>query len=410
MLKPYQLWIPIVACATVLAAARPVAADKPLGGFNAAELKSIIPALKKNDMIGLSERHPNGQFKAMTLAIRIKAPREVVFDIFQNPKNFYYLSTLFKENEVLQRHGNSLVYSWASRHKLFSFTGMNQIDLYPPRRIDVSFVKSTIGSGGFRFLFYPDGEKHSIVVLSGKLDVKSSEWLIRYLIGGNPAMRQAMNVAIGIVVMKGLKALAERLARNKGPKKHKTKGTANGEVKLLSSKELASLGLLIKRGSVVITRSVKGGKMSQATVIQRVSAPAAKLIYAVGTPEYYEKMIKAVSDIEVHSKTAQTTDFSWKLGFSIFGIESKNRMSFSPDGIKVQGIDGDLDGAVWRWQIMPQGKSHSVVAYHGYADISKAAYILSKTMKREPYLEHGFMAGSNMVMLDAIRRTVEKLK
>ncbi|MBW2277868.1 MAG: hypothetical protein JRF63_10270 [Deltaproteobacteria bacterium] len=51
-----------------------------------------------------------------------------------------------------------------------------------------------------------------------------------------------------------------------------------------------------------------------------------------------------------------------------------------------------------------------MVAYHGYADIQKAGYILKKTYKREPYLEHGIIAGSNMVMIRAVRKRLSKKK
>ena len=138
-------------------------------------------------------------------------------------------------------------WSWASRHKLFSFTGINTIALFPPRRADVAFTKSNIGSGSFTFNFYEDGKNHTIVVLSGILDVESSEWLIRFLVGGNPAMREAMNVAIGTLIIKGMKSLAEKMARGKKLAKHRTRGKAGGTMRIVSSSELKRLAPLLVR-------------------------------------------------------------------------------------------------------------------------------------------------------------------
>ena len=76
--------------------------------------------------------------------------------------------------------------------------------------------------------------------------------------------------------------------------------------------------------------------------------------------------------------------------------------------VLVEAYEGDLAGASWRWQIVPVDAQHSVVAYHGYADISKAGYIMEKTYNREPYLEHGIVAGSNMVMLRAVRNKLKQ--
>ncbi len=378
-----------------------------VGGLSAAELKSIVPLFNHYGIVGLTETSQNGSPKAMTLAVRIDTSRKKAFDVFSNPENFSYISRLFKENKVLQKHDNSKAYSWASRHKWFSFVGTNSISLFPPRRIDVSIVKSTIGSGNFRLLFYEDGPNRCILVLSGIVEVDSSEWLIRYLVGGNPSMRLAMNAAIGIVIIKGVKAMAERAATGKPMAKHITRGKRDGPLKAVRKDHLAALGPLLNRGSVMLTASVKRGRLSQATVIQKVKAPGKKFLVAAGTPEFYSKVIKAISNITIHEQTAQATEFSWTIGFSIFGLTSRNRLSFAEDGVVIEGLNGDLSGALWRWQINDNGPDECIVAYHSWADMNTTPFILKKSVKAEPYLEHGFMVGSNMVMLRAIKRIVE---
>ncbi|MCP4601546.1 MAG: hypothetical protein GY847_13710 [Proteobacteria bacterium] len=378
-----------------------------VGGFSAAELKSILPILKQYGSISLAETLPDGSPKAMTLALRINAPRKEAFKVFENPENFSYISRLFRENKILQKHDGSTAYSWASRHKWFSFVGTNIIALYPPRRIDVSITKSSIGSGDVRMLFYEDGPDHSIFVMSGIIDVQSSEWLIRYLIGVNPAMRLAMNVAIGLVVVKGVEAMAKRAAAGKPLGKHITKGKRKGPLKPLNKGQLDALRPLLNRGAVVLTKSVKHGRLSQATVIEKVKAPGKKFLVAAATPEFYSKMVKAISDINVHERTKQATEFSWTIGFSIFGLTSRNRLTFTPDGVLIEGLNGDLAGAQWRWQITDNGPNECIVAYHSWADMSITPYILKQSVKAEPYLEHGFMAGSNMVMLRALKKVVE---
>ena len=157
-----------------------------------------------------------------------------------------------------------------------------------------------------------------------------------------------------------------------------------------------------------MTRSLKGGKLAQATVVDTVRAPKAKLLVATATPELYPKMIKAITDITVHERAEAFTEFSWTIGLSVFGLTSRNRLTFAPDGVLVAGLDGDLPGALWRWQLREKGPNETIVAYHGWADMGRTPYILAKSCKAEPYLEHGFMAGSNMVMLRAVKRVVEQ--
>ncbi len=397
----------LIATAVIVVGLTSRAEAAPPGGFSAAELKAIAPLFDIYGIVALAETNPDGSPKAMTLAVRINAPRKEAFKVFENPENFNYLSRLFKENKVLQEHDNSKAWSWASRHKWFSFVGKNSIALFPPRRVDVSIIDSSVGAGSFRMLFYEDGPDHCFLVLNGILEVQSSEWLIRYLVGVNPAMRLAMNMAVGIVCVKGAKAMAEMTAAGKPLQKHRTYGKRKGPLKPLGKRGQNALKPLLDRGAVILTRSVKKGRLRQATVVERVKAPGRKFLVAAATPEFYPKMIKAITDLTVHERTDQATEFSWTIGFSILGLTSRNRLSFTPDGVLIEGLDGNLPGALWRWQVVDNGPNESIVAYHSWADINKTHYILKKSIKAEPYLEHGFMAGSNMVMLRALKRVAE---
>lgn len=398
----------LAALALALLAALPASAARAPGGFSADELKAIAPLFARHDVVILSESSAAGEPAAMTLAVRVRAPRATVFATLEDPNNFYYLSTLFKENDVIEEHDNAKAWTWASRHKVLSVTGMNTVALFPPRRADVRIARSSLGVGDFTFDFHEDGPDRTIVVLSGILDVQSSEWLIRFLVGGNPSMRQAMNVAIGIVCIKGVKALAERLAAGKPMDRHRTGGKSGGELRTTSPKEIRALAPLLARGQVVLVDSNGGGRMRQVTAIENVRAPFGRVLDAVSAPKNFQKMIRAISDVTVESAAPTEVFFSWTLGFSVFSISSRNRLSSAGDGVILEGLEGDLAGAKWRWQIIPTAPDNTVVAYHGFAKVGKAAVILDKTVRREPYLEHGLMAGSNMVMLRAMRRAVER--
>ena len=386
---------------------QPAYAAKAKGGFSSKEIRSILPLLQRHGVVSLVETAKNGGSEAMTLAVRINAPRDVTFKIFENPENFYYISTLFKENKVLQEHTNVKAWSWASRHSFFSFTGRNIVSLFPPRRADVSIAKSTIGNGNYTLMFYEDGKDHTILVISGFLDVQTSEWLIRYLLGGNPSMRKAMNIAIGLVMVKGIKAMAERDALGKPLDKHRVRGKAGGCPELLSNKDLVLLAPLLVRGQVIITDSRKHGRLKQATVVDTINASSNKVINAVSKPANYGRMIKAISDITVHSAKEDKIVFSWALGFSIFNLTSQNNMTTQEKGVMIEAMDGELKGSFWRWQIEPISKNKTIVAYHGFTDVGNTTYILKKTVKREPYLEHGIVAGSNIIMLRAMKKIVE---
>ncbi len=399
------------AAALALAAlflAAPASADKAPGGFSAGEVESILPLLRNGRLVALSETDSRGDLEAMTLAVRVDAPRDKTFEVFEDPSKFYYLSPLFKENEVLQEHGRSKSFSWASRHKLFSVVGRNTIHLFPPRRADVHVAESTIGEGTFTVTLHEDGPEHTIVVVCGALDVRSSEWLIRYLLGGNPAIRQAMNVAIGIVMTKGIKTMAERIAEGEPLAKHRTRGRSGGKPHQLGRKALEALAPLLARGTAVVTESRRGGRLRQASVIEVLDFPARDVLAAVSTPDNYGRLIKAIDEIRVHRTEDESVEFSWSLGFSVFDLESRNRMTRVDGGVLIEAVEGEMPRGKWRWQIVPVSEKRCAVAYHGFVDLRKSAYILKKTVRAEPYLEHGLLAGSNMVLMRAIRLGLQR--
>jgi ribosome-associated toxin RatA of RatAB toxin-antitoxin module len=184
-------------------------------------------------------------------------------------------------------------------------------------------------------------------------------------------------------------------------------GTAGGETRPCPAQELVSLAPLLARGMVVLVDENRGGRLRQVTAVESLAAPAARVLAAVSNPEIYPAMVKAVSDVKIESKTEEATEFSWTLGFSVFSLSSRNRMTRTPDGVAIEGLDGNFAGARWRWQLAGADGGRTIVAYHGFVNIDATTYILKMSLRREPYLEHGIMTGSDMVMLRAIRRAVE---
>lgn len=391
----------------ILSTVHSVAAAKSSHGLTGQEIKSLIPLLKSHDSLGLTQFDDKGNPKSITLAIRIAAKRDTVFSLFKDPSNFYYISTLFKENTILDEHTNAMVWSWASRHKILSVTGTNNIALYPPRRVDVTIENSSIGNGSFTFQFYKDGDAHTIMIISGFLNVDSSEWLVKFLVGGNPSMKQAMNIAIGFVVLKGTKSLAERVEKKKKPAKHQTGGVGGGTPSLLSAEELAVLKPLLTKGQLFFCDSHKQGRLKQATVVELVDSPAEKVLSAAAVPKNYEKHIGAINNVHVLSRDANKTAFSWNIGLSIFGLDSTNEIRPIEEGLLLHSTQGDLQGAMWRWQVISVSDRRSIVAYHSFADIASTSAVLKSTVRREPYLEHGLVLGSNIVMLKALKKVLQ---
>ncbi|MBN2528142.1 MAG: hypothetical protein JXR76_17250 [Deltaproteobacteria bacterium] len=403
------LWI-FMATVGFCLLSRPVFAVTPGNGvLSSKEIKTLIPVLKRHDAFGITAFDAKGTPENVMMAIRIKAPRDTVLNLFRDPSNFYYVSTLFKENTILDKHENAMVWSWASRHKILSVTGKNRIALYPPRRADVTIEESSIGRGTYTFQFFPDGKDYTIMIFSGFLDVNSSEWLIKFLVGNNPSMKQAMNIAIGLVVLKGVKDVAEGMAKKTKNTPHHTSGKAGGPPTLLGAEEIQTLKLFLAKGQLFLCDSHQpGGRLRQVSVVDVVQSSESEFKKYAADPHNYEKHIGAISNIEIEKEDMDKTTFSWTIGLSVFGLNSVNELQTVKDGVMLQAVSGDLAGAAWRWQTVPLSSSRTMVAYHAFADVGKTSAILETTVKREPYLEHGLVLGSNIVMMKAMKKIAQE--
>lgn len=376
--------------------------------LTSADVHALLPILRQHELLALVSQDARGKTPMMTVALRIHAPRNVVFDLFRDPDNFYYISTLFKENTQVATRDNAFAWTWASRHKLFSFTGTNSIALHPPGRADIKVVKSTVGSAAFSLAFLEDGPEHTLFVIAGYLDVQTSEWLIRHLIGNSPSMKRAMNAAIAMVIAMGTRDLAESVHRGRPKAPHRTGGKAGGIPRLLSAEEMRLLAPFTARGTVLLSDSHAGKRLRQISVIEAMEAPAQTVLQAAAEPHSYARHIRAISGLNVLRETEQYKEFSWELGFSVFKIRSTNRLVRGENDVVLSGIDGDLMGARWRWQVQALSPQRTLVAYHGYADVGATTGIMRTTVRREPYLEHGVMAGSNLIMMNAMKKVVSE--
>ncbi|MBN2803922.1 MAG: hypothetical protein JXR91_12590 [Deltaproteobacteria bacterium] len=387
-------------------------ADSSKPTFSGSDVKALIPVLKHHDTVGLTVIDKEGVPESINLATRIRAKRDTVFNIFKDPDNFYYISTLFKENKILDSTDNMILWSWASRHSLFTITGKNSIELYGDRRADVKVIESSIGKASFILRFYEDGPDYTILTISGFLNVQSSQWLIKFIIGNSSSMIQAFNIAVGFFVIKGIKSLAEREEKKLPKRIHITNGRSGGTPQKLSGGELKLLSPFLNRGQVFLCDSHTGGRLKQATVIERVNSSAEKFIETVKKPENYEKNIGAINNIKIISSPENDNKneilFSWNLGFAVFQLTSNNKLTVPVENlVLLESVDGDLEGSKWLWQIEKESEKSSIVVYHAFADVAKMSAILDSTVKREPYLEHGLVMGSNIVMVKAMKKIAE---
>ncbi len=82
-------------------------------------------------------------------------------------------------------------------------------------------------------------------------------------------------------------------------------------------------------------------------------------------------------------------------------------MRADPGGVDALGIDGDLRGAHYRWDVLSKGPEQTLVVYRSHQSLGASTILLRELIKREPTLEHGLNVAFGLVYMRAIRGRAE---
>jgi hypothetical protein len=71
------------------------------------------------------------------------------------------------------------------------------------------------------------------------------------------------------------------------------------------------------------------------------------------------------------------------------------------------GVEGDLRGAHYQWDLVPRGPKETLVIYRVNEPLAQSSIILRKLFEHEPSLEHGIGVAFGLVYVRAMRGKAE---
>jgi len=375
-------------------------------GFSSEDAGLLRPLLRRG-VVGLVDYSENGRLKGVRIVSTVKASPETVFSVLADPGKHADLFVDFKEASVKERHGNLIAYNWKWKTKFFYITGLNSMSLYPPRRIDMRIPRSDIGTGTLRWDIIRNGDKGSIVSLSCKWDIESSNWLIKMLVRSSPMMEHALHMGTGTMFLYAIKYASERSARGKPLVRRKIRAKGGPRLRPFTNREMTAANSLLRdsTGTVVVVERHKNQRLRQVSILERTDAATGSIVKTMSMPEKYPDFVPGVRDVDIKSSRGSTINFGWSVGLPLLTMESSNRLTVEGNQIRLEALKGDLKGSVWQYQFWKTGnKNQTVSAYMGWTNLITRDGMVRSIIKREPYLEHGMNAAASLVFAHQVNK------
>jgi hypothetical protein len=170
----------------------------------------------------------------------------------------------------------------------------------------------------------------------------------------------------------------------------------------------SALGFLLDRGTVAFLHTAPNGRLADVGLLDRSTAAPAALQAAIMAPAAYSTFMDATPE-----SRGDTQGFTLKTDLPLVSWESRFQLhpAKAGAGVDMAGIEGDLRGARYRWELAPStdGKK-SQITWRAKQDLAASSITLKVLFGQEPSFEHGFNVGLGMNALYGIRARAEGKK
>jgi hypothetical protein len=374
-------------CATARASVWPL---ERLPDQKLAELASL---LQHGDM-ALIESKPDGTMKQVTLFMFIAAKPETVHDVIANPGQYKkFVPNLSKSTWEKQADGH-MVSSWQLDLPVSEFDGVNVYDFEPgpAGAIDLHAVDPN-DEATYRWEMLPVAGG-TVLVQYGYTDVKHSNKFVRNFLKRIPTMEHGLALAAQLMMVAPMRVEAE-------------KRTPKGSLSPVDAKaKPPGFNFLLQRGMVAIMRT-ENGRLSDVSVLDRAFAPMSAVADAITHPAAWSKFVPGVDESYERSRKEGIVEYRTVMSVPLVSWDTVYSMRTSPAQIEGLGIEGDLRGARYQWDLVNRGPKETLTIYRVGEPLAQSSIIVRKLFSSQPPLEHGLGVAFALVYLRAMRARAE---
>lgn len=353
------------------------------------ELARLAPLAAMADLACV-ESNADGTMKQVTVLAWVPAPPSVVREVIVQTERYHeFVPNLTRSTREPLGDGRWKSV-WNMELPVSSFHGTNVYAIEHGADGD-AIVLSGDGDARYRYEPLAVGEG-TLLVQYGYTDVKGSNAFVRSFVRRQPTMEHGLGLSAQMMFVTAIRAEAVRRAgapRMKPP---------------VATGPQPSFNPLLARGQVAVMRT-SGGAVGDVSVIDRVFAVEPRVIEVIARAGEYARFVPGVD----HSYKKGDGWFV-EMSLPIVTWATTYALQVEPHGVDGVGIEGDLAGARFRWDLSTRGERETLAVYRVRQRLEASSLVLRKLFQFQPSLEYGINVALGLVWMRAVRGRAEGWK
>jgi hypothetical protein len=384
-----------------------------LGGLTATDLLLLEPALQHGPATLVEFANSDAdQLPGIHVAALIDAPAETVAAVVGAPQNYPRFVRTLDRVDVVSTYQDTSVYDWSWNLGMLQLKGRNNLSRFDPPagredegyRFTVDSTSGDFGHGRMLFRIHPRPDHKSLLVLSVRLDLRASNFVVRQMAAAARSVNRSANMSLAYALMFSVRKEAQRLAGHANG----STPTAQASAAAASPMDPRALTPLLSRGDV-IWFDMAGDALTDMHVVGRIERDRETVQHIMLDAEAFGSALMPGSDATVVSRIGAETTFDWDIALPLIGLSGRMKMTAETEGVHIAATDGALHGGTWRFLAQPLGKHATLVTGFARFDIRDTNWLLRQLVDADPYLGHGMAAASEVMLVRALRsRASEK--
>ena len=358
------------------------------------KLVALAPLLRSADL-ALVESEPDGRMRQITVLTRVAASPKVVHDAVADLEHYGEFVHNMSTCTVTRNADGTADQKWSLDLTVTSFDGINRFRFLPDGPVEVTAIDvNNDAFARWEFLAVPDGS--TVVVHYGWVDIIHSNSYVQSVLKKVPTMEHGIALSAQLLQVRSAKLRAEGIS-------HRTPAFADGNAKA------PSFRFLLERGAVSLIRSFPNGKLSEISVTDRVSAPRERVAATILAPSHYAEFVDGVDKSEESAREGSSLRYHLVSSLPLVSWDTRFAIERDPTGaIDVMGVDGDLKGARYRWDLTASADGLTTLAVlRAEQRLSASSLVLRALFNKEQIFEHGFAVALGLIQMRGVRARAE---
>lgn len=381
--------------------------ETPLSTFSRAERELLAPELERGPVLLARFYDQHSDMPAITLASYIEAPASEVAEVIGAPATYPGFMPALDSVDIQSESAQQTAYSWTWQLAVFTLQGESVMTRYGGNerrgyRFDVRATRGDLGNGRFLWRVHPAGENRSLVVLSGRTDMRGANFVADQLARGGRSVQRSINIAMSMVMLMGCKREAEERVGfvaepSEAPelaRRHPDPARFNG---------------LLDQGHIVFL-STRGQHLDQVSLLGRSGRDETITQRIMSDPEEFGSALIAGSHAEVIEETDDGAVFEWGIPLPLVGVEGQMVLREEEGVYSVDGRSGSLSSSRWRFATNPRGAGDTTITGWSQYDMRETSSLFRSIIGDDWAFAHGLAAATQVMVIRSLRASARRAR